>query len=62
MAEYILFCFNGRFNLKKRRCKMRSIRMITIMMIFASLACMTACGEKKTASHEGNEDIAAVLQ
>jgi len=41
---------------------MRSIRMITIMMIFASLACMTACGEKKTASHEGNEDIAAVLQ
>ena len=41
---------------------MRSIRMITIMMVFASMVCITACGEKKTASLEGNEDIAAVLQ
>jgi hypothetical protein len=41
---------------------MKSIRMITIMMVFASLACITACGEKKTASLEGNEDIAEVLQ
>jgi len=41
---------------------MRSIRMITIMMVFASMVCITACGEKKTASLEGNEDIAAVLE
>jgi len=41
---------------------MRSIRIITILMIFSSIVCITACGEKKTASLEGNEDIAAVLQ
>ena len=41
---------------------MRSIRMIIIMMVLASMVCITACGEKKTASLEGNEDIAAVLQ
>jgi len=41
---------------------MRSIRIITIMMVFASMVCITACGEKKTASLEGNEDIVAVLQ
>jgi len=41
---------------------MRSIRMITIMMVLASMVCITACGEKKTASLKGNEDIAAVLQ
>ena len=41
---------------------MRSIRMITIMMVLACMMCITACGEKKTASLEGNEDIAAVLQ
>ena len=41
---------------------MRSIRMIVIMMVFASMLCITVCGEKKTASLEGNEDIAAVLQ
>jgi len=41
---------------------MRSIWIITIMMVFASMVCIAACGEKKTASLEGNEDIAAVLQ
>lgn len=41
---------------------MRSIRIITIMMVFASMVCIAACGEEKTASLEGNEDIVAVLQ
>ena len=41
---------------------MRSIWIITIMMVFASMVCIAACGEEKTASLEGNEDIAAVLQ
>jgi len=36
--------------------------MITIMMVFASMVCIAACGEKETASLEGNENIAAVLQ
>lgn len=41
---------------------MKSIQMIAIMIVFASMVCIAACGEKKTASLEGNEDIAAVLQ
>ena len=41
---------------------MKSIRMIAIMIVFASMVCIAACGEKETASLEGNEDIAAVLQ
>ena len=41
---------------------MRSIRIITTMMVFASMVCITACGEEKTASLEGHDDIVAVLQ
>ena len=36
--------------------------MIVAVMVFTSMAFIPSCGEKKTASLEGNEDISAVLQ
>ena len=41
---------------------MRLARMIVAVMVFTSMAFIPSCGEKKTASLEGNEDISAVLQ
>jgi len=41
---------------------MKVIRIIAIILVSVSVAFILACGEEKTASLEGNEDIAAVLQ
>ena len=41
---------------------MRLKGIIVTMMIFLSMAFISACSEEKAASLEGNEDIAAVLQ
>ena len=41
---------------------MKVIRIIATILVSVSMALILACGEKKTASLEGNEDIAAVLQ
>ena len=41
---------------------MKLIRIIATMMVFASMAFIPSCGEEKTASLEGHEDIVAVLQ
>jgi hypothetical protein len=41
---------------------MKVIRTIAIILVSVSLALILACGEEKTASFEGNEDIVAVLQ
>jgi hypothetical protein len=41
---------------------MKVIRIITTILVSVSMAFILACSEEKTASLEGNEDIAAVLQ
>ena len=41
---------------------MKVIRIIVIILVSVSTAFILACGEQKTASLEGNEDIVAVLQ
>ncbi len=41
---------------------MKLIRIIAIILVSVSMAFILACGEQKTASLEGNEDIAAVIQ
>ena len=41
---------------------MRLARIIVAMMVFLGMAFIPSCGEKKTGSLEGNEDIAAVIQ
>ena len=41
---------------------MKVIRIIAIVLVSVGMALVLACGEQKTASLEGNEDIAAVLQ
>ena len=41
---------------------MKVIRIIAIILVSVSTAFIAACGEQKTASLEGNEDIAAVIQ
>ena len=41
---------------------MRLVRINITMIVFASMVCIAACGEKEKTSIEGNEDIAAVLQ
>ena len=41
---------------------MKVIRIIATILISVSIAFILACSEEKTASLEGNEDIAAVLQ
>jgi hypothetical protein len=41
---------------------MKVIRIIAIILVSVSVAFILACGEQKTASFEGNEDIAAVIQ
>lgn len=41
---------------------MKVIRTITVIIIFVSMALISACSEEKTASIEGHEDIVAVLQ
>jgi len=46
----------------KRRYEMKVIRIIATVFVFAGIAFIFACSEEKTASLEGNEDIAAVIQ
>ena len=46
----------------KMRYEMKGIRIIAIILVSLGMASIFACGEKKTASLEGNEDIVAVLQ
>jgi hypothetical protein len=46
----------------KRRYEMKVIRIIATILVFAGIAFIFACSEEKTASLEGNEDIAAVIQ
>ncbi len=41
---------------------MKVIRIIATILVSVSMAFILACSEQKTASLEGNEDIAAVLQ
>jgi hypothetical protein len=41
---------------------MKMIRIIATILVSVSMAFIFACSEEKTASLEGNEDIAAVLQ
>jgi ketosteroid isomerase-like protein len=41
---------------------MKVIRIIAIILVSVGMAFILACGEQKTASLEGNEDIAAVIQ
>ncbi len=41
---------------------MKVIRVIGIILVSVSMAFILACGEQKTASLEGNEDIVAVIQ
>ena len=41
---------------------MRLVRIIATMMVFASMVFIASCGEEKTASLEGHEDIVAVIQ
>ncbi len=41
---------------------MKVIRIIATILISVSIAFILACGEQKTASLEGHEDIVAVLQ
>ena len=41
---------------------MKVIRIIAIILISVSLSFILACGEEKTASLEGNEDIVSVLE
>ena len=41
---------------------MKVIRTIALILVSVSLALILACGEEKTASLEGNEDIVAVLE
>jgi len=41
---------------------MKRIRIIAAMMVFVGMALISACGEEKTTSLEGHEDIVAVLQ
>ncbi len=41
---------------------MKVIRIIVTLLVSVSMAFILACSEEKTASLEGNEDIAAVLQ
>ena len=41
---------------------MKVIRIIAIILVSVSVVFILACGEQKTASLEGNEDIVAVLQ
>jgi hypothetical protein len=41
---------------------MKVIRIIAIILVSVIMTFILACGEQKTASLEGNEDIAAVLQ
>lgn len=41
---------------------MKVIRIIAIIFVSVSMAFVLACGEEKTASLEGNEDIVTVLQ
>ena len=41
---------------------MKVIRILAIVLVSMGMALFLACGEEKTASLEGNEDIAAVMQ
>ena len=41
---------------------MKVIRIIAIILVSVGMAFILACSEDKTASLEGNEDIAAVIQ
>ncbi len=41
---------------------MKVIRIIAIILVSVGMAFILACSEEKTASLEGNEDIAAVIQ
>ena len=41
---------------------MKVLRIIAIILVFVSGAFILACGEQKTASLEGNEDITEVIQ
>ena len=41
---------------------MKVIRIIAIILVSVGMAFILACSDQKTASLEGNEDIAAVLQ
>jgi hypothetical protein len=41
---------------------MKVIRIIATILVSVSMAFILACSEEKTASLEGNEDIAAVIQ
>ena len=41
---------------------MKVIRILAIVLVSMGMALFLACGEEKTASLEGNEDIVAVLQ
>ena len=41
---------------------MKVIRIIAIILVSVGMALILACSEEKTASLEGNEDIAAVIQ
>jgi hypothetical protein len=41
---------------------MKVIRILAIVLVSMGMALFLACGEEKTASLEGNEDIVAVLK